>query len=438
MKYPVTTLVLNKGRWYVQCTIPEDLRSAFKGRKQIRLSTGTTDKKLAQSLEHDKTTEIYQKFDSMTDGQAVEAYTGLVGILGAGVAEISEDPRTFDQSQREALKALVLAAQLQTDQEDPEEGMALEARGVSAKAAYDHLVDVAGDSMSASEAGKEYLSLETFGRDKTRQEAGTALDDFVQYAGDVPISEIRKVLAYEWAEHLGQSYFNKTVKKKVGHVSRCLTFSEQKGWLEINPWQGLSLKRYGKKSEGWKPLSNDDLSELFKLDLPDHIRLLLSILLTTGMRLDEAALLEWSDLKEDDGIHYIDLTTKAGLIKNIGSARKVPIHSSIKHLLLPITSKGQVFPQFRRDKDGKAQNSASKACMKHIRRVTDDPKKVTHSLRGTFKDKLRDAGVPKELNDFLTGHGSGDVAGGYGAGPSLRFRQKAVGGCSEFRVTGLA
>jgi hypothetical protein len=61
-----------------------------------------------------------------------------------------------------------------------------------------------------------------------------------------------------------------------------------------------------------------------------------------------------------------------------------------------------------------------------VRRVTTNPKKVVHSLRGTLKDKLRDNGVPKEVNDFITGHSSGDVAGTYGSGPSLKVRQAAL------------
>jgi hypothetical protein len=74
------------------------------------------------------------------------------------------------------------------------------------------------------------------------------------------------------------------------------------------------------------------------------------------------------------------------------------------------------------DKDGKAQGPASKACMHYIRKVTDDPRVVLHSLRGTLKDMLRDVSVSKEINDFITGHGSGDIAGSYGSGPSLKIR----------------
>ena len=64
--------------------------------------------------------------------------------------------------------------------------------------------------------------------------------------------------------------------------------------------------------------------------------------------------------------------------------------------------------------------------MKIIRRVTDDDRKVVHSLRGTLKDLLRDAGVTKEVNDFITGHSQGDEAGKYGSGPSLETKYRAV------------
>jgi hypothetical protein len=43
-----------------------------------------------------------------------------------------------------------------------------------------------------------------------------------------------------------------------------------------------------------------------------------------------------------------------------------------------------------------------------------------------LKDLLRDADVSKELNDFITGHSSGDVAGKYGSGFSLQKRYVAI------------
>ena len=71
---------------------------------------------------------------------------------------------------------------------------------------------------------------------------------------------------------------------------------------------------------------------------------------------------------------------------------------------------GRLFPIIKANKDGKTIPSLSNVLMRHVRKVSDDPKKVVHSLRGTFKDMLRDAGVSKETNDFITGHSSGDEA----------------------------
>lgn len=44
-----------------------------------------------------------------------------------------------------------------------------------------------------------------------------------------------------------------------------------------------------------------------------------------------------------------------------------------------------------------------------------------HSFRHTFKRMARDAGVPEEFHDAITGHaGNGSVGKSYGKGVSLR------------------
>ncbi len=50
-----------------------------------------------------------------------------------------------------------------------------------------------------------------------------------------------------------------------------------------------------------------------------------------------------------------------------------------------------------------------------------DRRKVFHSFRHTFKRMARDAGVPEEFHDAITGHaGSGSVGQSYGRGVSLK------------------
>jgi len=51
---------------------------------------------------------------------------------------------------------------------------------------------------------------------------------------------------------------------------------------------------------------------------------------------------------------------------------------------------------------------------------------VVHSLRHTYKDLLRDAGVAKDMQDFLLGHAASSVGDSYGQGYSLQSKKNAI------------
>ena len=61
VELPPTSLVNIKEKWYVNCTIPTELREFFKGRKQIRRSTGTADKARAERLKHSISESIFKE-----------------------------------------------------------------------------------------------------------------------------------------------------------------------------------------------------------------------------------------------------------------------------------------------------------------------------------------------------------------------------------------
>ena len=155
-------------------------------------------------------------------------------------------------------------------------------------------------------------------------------------------------------------------------------------------------------------------------------RLLLSILISTGMRLDEVALMTWERIREYEQVLCFCLVNDNGdeRFKNRGSMRYVPVPKIIVPML-PERGQGRVF-NYRVDRDGKAQAAASDAVMPLIRKITKDDRKVAHSLRGNFKDALRELEISKELNDFITGHAQGDVGGRYGEGPSIKKRSEVI------------
>ena len=210
-------------------------------------------------------------------------------------------------------------------------------------------------------------------------------------------------------------------------MSVFMRYCVREGYCDLNVFTGLDLQDLGADEtvDSYVPFSKAELHQLFEITMPDQDRLLLSILTVTGMRLDEAALLTWEQVQEEDGISFLSLLDddeNKVIVKTKGSLRRVPLPDV---LTLPERATGRLF-SYKLDADGKAQKEASKQLMRHVRRVSKMRTKAVHSLRGTFKDLLRDADVSKELNDFITGHAAGDVAGKYGSGFSLQRRYEAI------------
>lgn len=380
MEYHPSSLIRLKSKgdvWYVQVTKPQELQT--RNSKQERRSTGTPDKTIAKRRQHEKTQEIYQKFDRLLgiDRRAPSPKLTFV-------TEPPEDPW------------IMYRPWPAYDPDDP--------------------------SKRVNSLRPTYISDRRWNRRKTMKGADSHIREFSVLVGNLQVDRLKKKHAYDYASYLDDlGRANSTIKTRVSSVKNFLTWCEQKGHIENNLFHALSLKNYGEPSKHYKPLTKDELASVFRQKMPAQDRLCLSILAITGMRLDEVALLQWEQVQEEDGITYFDLS--GSTVKNTGSERKVPLHSKFH---LPKKSSGRIF-EYNLDEDGKSQGDASKNLMRWVRNsVGTDPLKVVHSLRGTFKDMMRNAGTSKELNDFITGHSSGDTAGDYGEGHGLKLRSLAV------------
>ncbi|MDE3240348.1 MAG: hypothetical protein KGN33_15420 [Paracoccaceae bacterium] len=254
---------------------------------------------------------------------------------------------------------------------------------------------------------------------------------FLELIGDKPVTEYDKLHAIELARLMDeQAYSNAQIKKTVSHVRGLLKFAGTvrneagKVVLPNHPWHEIELSEYGTEKRHYKSFSQEELCAIFAQEIPDQEYLLLSTLITTGMRLDEAALMTWDRVTEYQGIDCFSLvgsTPGEVRVKNRGSMRYIPIPEVLRPILRNKKSTGRLFT-YRMDRDGKAQAKASDAVMPWIRNVTMDDRKVAHSMRSTFKDLVRSLQVTKEINDFITGHAQGDVAGEYGEGPAMQVR----------------
>lgn len=274
---------------------------------------------------------------------------------------------------------------------------------------------------------------------ETRRLAGDALKQlstrqsdcrqFIAVVGNFTLNEYENYHGIQFAKYLhGEGLANATIKRKLSYVRGLFICANEENMDKKEddprriavkiPFSGIDLSSYGVKTREYQPLTEEMLFKLFDLQMSQKQFAVLSLLITTGMRLDEICLLTWSKIFERDGCLFADLTNSN--VKNQGSLRIVALHP-ITYPLLERRGAGKIF-HYAVDKDGKSENAASRNLMPLIRKVSSNDRIVVHSLRGNFKDLMRDANVTKENHDFMTGHGEGDAAGLYGIGPSLKAR----------------
>jgi hypothetical protein len=159
------------------------------------------------------------------------------------------------------------------------------------------------------------------------------------------------------------------------------------------------------------------------------------IALLSGMRLDEIAQLRMCDLQHDEetGRWLFDIDRSGGRsVKTRSSIRRVPLHPELQRIGLlryreRLVDRGAsvespLWPDVKANGSRTRSSAWSKWFGRYLRDRCGiaDPNKVFHSFRHTFKRISRDAGLPEEVHDALTGHAGGRSVGrGYGRGFSI-------------------
>ena len=429
--------VPSKGNiWYAYITKPLVLQSG--SNKQVKRSTRTTDRREAEKRVNKIATTIYKQFDDSvlrpkSFYEIAESILATRDITLDLLCQNKPDYKVPDQSSvvMYLTSSNFYIPQNLLDAMNPnyvDEIKFLVSKGLpnanlSALINKNEAVDCLFSKLSQA-----YLSERKWNRKKTGREAKLALERFESCIGNIDVTEIKKAHAYRFASWFESQFgaANNSIKAGISYVKAFLTWCEQHEHISSDPFVELQLKTYGRAKQSYVPFSKNQLHSLFKLKLSARDRLILTILVTTGMRLDEAALLDWNNVKRhDEGFTYFD--TRFGIVKNTGSERLIPLPNFIN---MPERGSGRLF-DYSLDDDGKAQRQTSNTLNRHIEKIRENNRQVVHSLRETLKDLLRDYGVSKEINDFITGHSSGDVAGQYGSGPSLYVRYEAVNSVSH-------
>lgn len=151
--------------------------------------------------------------------------------------------------------------------------------------------------------------------------------------------------------------------------------------------------------------------------------------LFSGARAGEIIQLYVEDVKEEEGITYLDInkSDEGKKLKTDTSLRKIPVHKQLVELgfLDHVEAKRKLgdqrlFPELQIGADGYYSSPFSK----HFRRFLESidvkhRKNSFHSFRHNFEDACRNSGIAFEVMNALQGHVQQGMAGRYGEGYSV-------------------
>jgi integrase len=180
-----------------------------------------------------------------------------------------------------------------------------------------------------------------------------------------------------------------------------------------NPFINLRSKGSETRADALRlPLTDaliNQMNEKLASNGNDDLNVIWKVLTNTGCRIAEVSGLLMDDVVLNVEAPYLIIKPNdvRGL-KTKSSVRFVPL---VGEALVAMKGavKGNSKVVFKRYARERGADSVSAALMKNLRTLTPDKRMVIHSLRHSFKDKMRIAGVPKEVQDNILGHSSGSV-----------------------------
>ncbi len=414
------------------------------GRREIKRSLQTSDRRLAEVLARVLAYRCQQVFQEVTAMQSESIdpvrFHMLVGRIlispsrGIALRDVQLDP---DKAESEL--ALLAGLTRTLTQAGPSAGDGPSLPGGEPRL----LSQVATDYLAEMEEAKKW-------RPKTALARRQTLDLLTEILGDVPIATVDHVSARRVKDTLRRLPANKskirgyagkplaeivahkaspglsteTINKHLTTLGGFFAWAERHAYVPKNPFQGLCLPSAGKPDEARQVFTEDELKAIFgsphfrKGASGPGYRYWLPLLgYLTGARLEEICQLSLTDVRQQAGAWVIDINDRDGRrLKNKASTRLVPIHPVLVDLgfltyVEDLRAHGQdrLFPELSRRRDGYGA-TASKWFARLLKRVgVKAPGKCFHSFRHTLANSLKQSGQPEGPVAALLGHAFGGI-----------------------------
>ena len=266
-----------------------------------------------------------------------------------------------------------------------------------------------------------------------------AIDQYVEFAGDQKLADIRRADARDWMNYLidTRQQSGGTVRRRLNSINAVVNRAIEDFELNLrSPFEKQKLPKAATQArEKRMPFNKAHLARISSY-LDQHrcnleTETLIRLLMHTTCRPAEAAGLDWDDVHLDHDVPHIMLRPNEWRgLKTLASERDNPLTPEAKQALerwrdhTKAGKTGAVFGETCRD-----SSSLSQRLNKAIRTagVPKSERLVSYSFRHGFKEALRQAGVSDDLQRHLTGHSDSSASEAYGAGkPALVKLQGAV------------
>lgn len=285
---------------------------------------------------------------------------------------------------------------------------------------------------------------------RTRKKFARRLREFSEFIGhDDALAVVSRDLR-RWRDHLTAAgraphTINTDCLAPVLTVFRAAASEEA---IPTFPFAGsFAVKKDATRPKSRRPYEDNEAAQVLlatRKETEVEARWLPWLLAYTGARVGEVAQLRRENVKERDGVHFLQITNEGvgQSVKTQASARDVPLHPAvIKEGFLKFAAtvpRGSfLFSKLSGATYERRADAGSRVYMRWLRKVVgiSDPSIVSHSWRHRMEDQLRDVDAPEEVAAAITGRARGGSRAGYGKGPSLATKARWLAKISPVKMS---